>query len=491
VPESIEEQLDFFKTEHSTQYINQVVFEDGTEHIICAYPRFWEENRYLLYEDMKNQLTVHCIPQNSKVKLPKQLVKCMNTDELKQIRRSGGTDVIEEEFRNLDAHRVNSLDEISALISGVYHFGKFRDQEKKASRDIEAPFWMSTQGTSLYIHEQFLREIKPLARELRRTYSERVEEFGSIRGRLTNRGMLRLVTHPSSRFECRFDDFFVQAPIYRIVSTCLGIVASSYNRSLFPWLEEEFKNNRTDAMGLLFTFNEVEPYDTIQAIKALQKFQRHPPREFRKFHPISNLMMEILLQEQRSLTHQGELSQRTIHIEYSNLIWEDYLEKCIKEVNASVKSQAEYNPAWKKVGGKKKVDLSVEDGKILVDAKYTGRENATKAQYQHQMFYYMMSEIAKNELSRSPEAIVLAYPVSELHFQHNNEVFELGKQFDEMFSKFDLNPTKLIRLGVPLPDQSRLNGSHTVEEIIKGMVKEERFQRAFEVMSGTQLEEQS
>ena len=103
----------------------------------------------------------------------------------------------------------------------------------------------------------------------------------------------------------------------------------------------------------------------------------------------------------------------------------------------------------------------------------------------------MMSEIAKNELFRGPEAIVLAYPVSELHFQHKNEVFKLGKQFDEMFAKFELNPTKLIRLGVPLPDQSRLNGNHTVEEIIKRMVKEERFQRSFEVMTGIQLEEQS
>ena len=90
-----------------------------------------------------------------------------------------------------------------------------------------------------------------------------------------------------------------------------------------------------------------------------------------------------------------------------------------------------------------------------------------------------------------PEAIVLAYPVSEHHFQHQQEVFELGREFKEMFAKFNLDPTKLIRLGVPLPDQSRLTGSHTVEEIIKAMVKEKRFQRSFEVMSGVRLEERS
>ena len=480
--ESVEEKLDIFKTDHSTQYINQVVFEDGTEHIICVYPRFWKEKRYLLYDDKKNHYMVHCIPQNSKVKLPKQLVKCMNEDNLKKIRRSSGTDVVEDERKNLDAVRVDSFDEIKHLISGVYHFEKFRDQKKKASKDIEAQYSSSTHGTFLLTHERFLKEIESLSRELRRTYSERIEEFGSIRGRLTNRGMLRLVTHPSSRFECRFDDFFVQAPIYRIVSKCLGIVVSSYNQSLFPWLNEQFTENRTKAVRILFAFNEVEPYETIQAIKALRKFIRHPPREFRKFHPISNLMMEILLQEERSLANRGELKQRTIHLGYSNLIWEDYLERCIKELTASVKPQTEYDPAWKEVGGKKRADLSVNHGKILVDAKYTEKKNAAKAQYQHQMFYYMMAEIAKNKLSHGPECIVLAYPVSEHHFHHKEEVFELGGQFEEMFAKFGINPTKLIRLGVPIPDQSRLNGSHTVEEVIKNMVN--TFKEPFELMAG-------
>ena len=39
--ESVEAQLDIFKTEHNTQYIIQVGFAgDETEHIICTYPRF-------------------------------------------------------------------------------------------------------------------------------------------------------------------------------------------------------------------------------------------------------------------------------------------------------------------------------------------------------------------------------------------------------------------------------------------------------------------
>jgi len=482
VSESVEAQLDIFKTEHSTQYITQVVAEGETEHIICTYPRFWKEDRYLLYEDKTIPLVVHCIPQNSKVKLPKEIVQCMNKEGIKKLRRSDGTDDVQEEETKLEAVIVDSLDEIVNLISGVFHFGKFRNESKRSSTKVDAEFRSSMHGTSTHVHERFLDQIEPLSRELRRTYSERVEEFASIRGRLTNQGMLRLVTHPSNRFECKFDDFFVQAPIYRVVSTCLGIVASTHNKSKIPLFQAQFDQNRTKAMRLLFAFNEVQPYDSIQAIRALQRFIRHPPREFRNFHPISDIMMQILLQEQHSLATQGEVKPKFIHLEYSNLIWEDYLEKCIGHFAESVKAQQEYEPAWTKAGRNKKVDISVDHGKILVDAKYTEKKNATKAQYQHQMFYYMMAEIAKNKLSRGPECIVLAYPVSEHHFHHKEEVFELGGQFEEMFAKFGINPAKLIRLGVPIPDQSRLNGSHTVEEVIKNMVN--TFKEPFELMAG-------
>ena len=489
--ESVEAQLDIFKTEHSTQYVLQVVTGDETEHIICTYPRFWKEDRYLVYVDETVPLVIHCIPQNSKVKLAKEIVQCMNKDGIKKLRRSSGTDDVQEEETKLEADIVDSLDEIMDIITAVIGFGKLRDNKKRASTEVDAEFRSSKHGTSIHVHERFLDQIEPLSKELRRTYSERVEEFASIRGRLTNRGMLRLVTHPSNRFECKFDDFFVQAPIYRIVSTCLGIIASKHNMSKLTFFQEQFDQNRTKAMRLLFAFSEVQPYDSIHAIRALQKFIRHPPREFRNFHPISGIMMQILLQEQHSLATHGEVKPKFLHLEYSNLIWEDYLEKCIGHFTESLKSQEEYDPAWTEAGGKNKVDLSVGDGKILVDAKYTEKENATKAQYQHQMFYYMMAKIARNKLSRGPECIVLAYPVSEHHFQHQQEMFELGREIKEMFAKFNLNPTKLIRLGVPLPDQARLTGSHAVEEITKAMVKDKRFQRPFEVMSGVQLEERS
>jgi 5-methylcytosine-specific restriction endonuclease McrBC regulatory subunit McrC len=482
VSELDEEQSDFFKTDHSIQYIVQVVLEDDTEHVICIYPRFWKEDKYLLYEDQKNHLVVHCIPQNSKVKLPKQIVQCMDADGLKNLRRSSGTNEVEEEYTKIDSHKVDSLDKIRGIISGVYHLGKLRDEKKRSSKEIEASLQTSTQGTSLSIHEQFLYQIEPLSRELRRTYSERVEEFGSIRGRLTNRGMLRLVTHPSNRFECRFDDFFVQAPIYRIISTCLKIIASSYNQSAFPWLDEQFNENRTKSMRLLFAFNEVEPYDTLQAIQNLRKFIRHPPIEFRKFHPICNTMMQILVQEQTSLATQGQNAPKFIHLEHSNLIWEDFLEKCLSYNADSVESQKPYETAWIGLGDNKNVDISINNGQVLIDAKYMKAKSATKAQYQHQMFYYMMSEIAENQQIGGPQSIILAYPVNENRFRDSDpKVFDLGKQFDSMFNKLDAEPTKLIRLAVPFPDQSRFNGFQTTEKVIKSIMQE--FEEPFKIMT--------
>ena len=357
-----------------------------------------------------------------------------------------------------------------------------RDKKNRSSKVIEASFRTSTHGTSLLIHELFLNQIEPLSRELRRTYSERVEDFGSIRGRLTNRGMLRLVTHPSNRFECRFDDFFVQAPIYRIISTCLGIIASSYNQSAFPWLDEHFNENRTKSMRLLFSFNEVEPYDPIQAIQSLRKFIRHPPIEFRKFHPICNTMMQILVQEQTSLATQGQSTPKFIHLEYSNLIWEDFLEKCLNYRADSVEPQKPYKSAWTGLGDSKNVDISINDGHVLIDAKYMKGKSTTKAQYQHQMFYYMMSEIAENPKISGPQSIILAYPINEHQFQGRvPEVFELGEQFDLILKKLDAEPTKLIRLAVPFPDQSRLNGIQTTEQVIESMIKE--FEEPFITMA--------
>ena len=153
---------------------------------------FWKEDRYLLYVDKTIPLVIHCIPQNSKVKLAKEIVQCMNKDGIKKLRRSSGTDDVQEEEIKLEADIVDSLDEIMDIITAVIGFGKFRDNKKRASTEVDAEFRSSKHGTSIHVHERFLNQIEPLSKELRRTYSERVEEFSSIRGRLTNRGMLRL-----------------------------------------------------------------------------------------------------------------------------------------------------------------------------------------------------------------------------------------------------------------------------------------------------------
>ena len=192
--------------------------------------------------------------------------------------------------------------------------------------------------------------------------------------------------------------------------------------------------------------------------------------------------MQILVQEQTSLATQGQSTPKFIHLEYSNLIWEDFLEKCLNYTADSVEPQKPYKAAWTGLGDSKNVDISINDGHVLIDAKYMKGKSTTKAQYQHQMFYYMMSEIAENPKISGPQSIILAYPINEHQFQGKvPEVFELGEQFDLILKKLDAEPTKLIRLAVPFPDQSRLNGIQTTEQVIESMIKE--FEEPFITMA--------
>ena len=50
---------------------------------------------------------------------------------------------------------------------------------------------------------------------------------------------------PSNRFECIFDEFVVQAPVYKIISTCLDIIMNSNFHSSFLWLNKQYTHETT------------------------------------------------------------------------------------------------------------------------------------------------------------------------------------------------------------------------------------------------------
>ena len=75
---------------------------------------------------------------------------------------------------------------------------------------------------------------------MKRSYRETTERMKVIRGRLSNRGRMELVMRPSNRFECIFDEFVVQAPVYKIITTCLDIIMNSNFHSSFLWLNKQY-----------------------------------------------------------------------------------------------------------------------------------------------------------------------------------------------------------------------------------------------------------
>ena len=60
----------------------------------------------------------------------------MNKDGIKKLRRSSGTDDVQEEETKLEADIVDSLDEIMDIITAVIGFGKFRTTRNGLQRRL-------------------------------------------------------------------------------------------------------------------------------------------------------------------------------------------------------------------------------------------------------------------------------------------------------------------------------------------------------------------
>ena len=113
---------------------------------------------------------------------------------------------------------------------------------------------------------------------------------------------------------------------------------------------------------------------------------------------MADTMLSILIEKHDSLSNQGDINVKYYHLEYTNLLWEDFLERIFKHYDVPHEVQKPYPPAWIDDGEtdkrrEKNVDFSLKNGEILVDAKYMRKNSTLKAAYQHQMFYYMISEI--------------------------------------------------------------------------------------------------
>jgi hypothetical protein len=461
----------FLKVPYNAHVIAQV-YSEGVEHVVCMYPRFWSDQKYLVYKSQIQEklIEVHCIPQHSRVKFPQHLRSKLSIEKINVGKELEQKTLEEQSFKEsellpLEPEEASEKD-VMRIIQSVHALGKLRVKDTRSSGTFE----QIDSGTEFYVYQEFLREVTPKIRELKRTYTERVESVSTFRGKLTNTGMVKLVAQPSNRFECRFDEFLVQAPVYRIISTCLDVIMISEYHSILPWLNKEFDGFKADARRLKRNLSMVQSMTLHKAIRELELFISRPPRMFRNLHPLGEVMMRILKREHIGLSDQGEAKTKLLMKRETEKIWEDFLEIGLKEIfgNQSVQTQSDYDEAWDGVGSTKFIDFSINEGSELIDAKYMNASNVFGASYQHQMFFYFMAETAaqleKNGSGTSqekvgPRRISLAYPVcvDKLPASPETPPEFSPNQFDKMLNKLNARHTKLRRIGLPFPDSSWIN----------------------------------
>lgn len=461
----------FLKVPYNAHIIAQV-YSEGIEHVVCMYPRFWSDQKYFVYKSQiqGKHLEVHCIPQHSRVKFPQHLRSKLSIEKInvgKELEQKSGE---EQSFNDSDLVPLEpeeaSEKDVMRIIQSVHALGKLRSENIHSSGTFE----QTDSGTEFYLYQEFLKKVPPKIRELKRTYTERVESVSTFRGKLTNRGMVKLVAQPSNRFECRFDEFLVQASVYRIISTCLDVIMNSEYHSILPWLNKEFDGFKADAKRLKRNLSMIQSLSIYKAIRELELFISRPPRMFRNLHPLGEVMMRILKKEHIELSDQGEAKTKFIMKRETEKIWEDFLEIALKEIfgNQSVQTQSDYNEAWQGVGSTKFIDFSINQGSELIDAKYMNASKVFGASYQHQMFFYFMAEIAaqleENDSGTSQgevgaRRISLAYPVcvDELPASPETPPEYFPKQFNKMLNKLNARHTTLRRIGLPFPDSSWIN----------------------------------
>ena len=408
---------------------------------------------------------IHCIPQHCNVSLPLEIGEFLTKHETTN---NYSISVEKESFGDsiaLQKIEVDDEQDLFPLLIGVTNLCKLRTSLIESS--IKASQGTS-QGTPFFLYKSFIEHIQPLMMDLKRTYKEVVKNTPNIQGRMTNSGMLQLVASPSTNFECEFDDFQVQSPIYRITTTCLQIIRSFSLEGRHNWLRDEGKSFRTSAHRIQRGLSGVDVYTSSHALRELEQFMNRPPRMFRKFLPLTGMMQAILKRDVQSLQSNDLDSVYYIYKDFTNLIWEAYLERVLKSRHADVIPQANYQEAWDSVGGQKYVDFSYQSGKQLLDAKYMKGANTFASTYQHQMFFYVMAETSAQLLRTTPfssnyevgpERITLAYPISvyeAISLRPPVTEYPPSESIRRLMKKLNSKKTNLRRIGLPFPTANHI-----------------------------------
>ena len=408
---------------HTYQFVAQRSNKDD-EYIFCVFPKTWDKD-HLYGRLIQKGKTVHlrCVKQGTSIRLPKEealRVQCFNHlfdpngEKPPEVILSGGKngriadDVSEDELVQ-HIHAVFLLNNLK-----IDHLSGKGEENQSSSMD------------SFNLHSQFVRQLKPLLNEVKRSYLEVTRTTSSLQGRLTTKGRRDLLMKPSARFECSFDEFSVNSPIYQVLATCVDQISASGLTSRFPWLHQQFSQCRRDTRLCQRKLAGIAPFTVPVARQESKRLARNLPRSFRSYRSVLRLAGLILSNSSFATneSENGDMEYRVLHKGTSSDVWEAYLYTGLSGLGCDVQAKVKYNSVWESKGnGKaasKEIDLTINAGEELIDAKFYKQSSEDKnttltASNQHQMFYYLLAQYSlhlkkSGQKSPMPKRITLIRP---------------------------------------------------------------------------------
>ena len=181
------------------------------------------------------------------------------------------------------------------VLVNLFNLCEFYKKNQNQELLVDSEF--SSNSLPLFQFEKFIAILEENTRELRRTYRTVVEQVGSVRGKITTRGMMMMVARPSPRIECEFETFDIQSPIYRVMMTTLDVIRSYNLPESFKFLDERFRVVSRRAANLRLKLIEIPSFPLAVALRECSNLRRKLPRTFKQFEKIIPLAEQIILNE--------------------------------------------------------------------------------------------------------------------------------------------------------------------------------------------------
>ena len=442
-------------------------------------PRFWYGTFPHERQQLDSNVYGRILTQNKIVKLEKEEAERIlkKIDAVKGLYPRQG-DVVDpnEDNKQLIDNFVPEFDDNSQfdtpeLLQKLFHLCNFYQKNKVANESLE----IVRNGLPIFLFEEFVEKLEQLTRELRRTYRTVIERVGTVRGRITTRGMVMMVAQPSPIIECEYETFDIQAPLYKVMMSTLDVIRSTQLPSGFNFLEEKFEQICRRGANLRMKMAEIPSLPLAAAIRECTELERRLPRMFRPFGELLSIALQILKREFYRLKLEEEEQKWWHFTAPSSKLWEMLLEKSLELSGEQwkIEPQEDLKGPWH-VKSPKKIDLSItnnETGKVtLLDAKYSVAKETPSSEYQYQQFFYAVKWTV--ERNKPPEKVALLHPAANEQ-QETTDQYTFSKGFGPDLENYLGANVNFNVWTLPFPQPDIITDSNLIEymELINPRLK--------------------